>query len=877
MSELSTDQSQALTIAHNLADMGVPIFSAYPNSSTPGEFLYPAEWQHTKAGQTSHNWINRWRPGMALCMVTGVVFDVIDVDPRNGGAGEDLYSEGAWPRTYGQQATPSAGSHHLIARTHLAKGKPAKGIDLQAGADDGTGRGFIFLAPTVRPSKYGPDEGKPVAYTWEVLPDVPGGPETLKISDTMPTYDQGLERLIELCEIKRMPRRVFAVSNTVTSDDVDDLFTPASDVLTLQGANTMIHDQLERVRNAKAGEINDTLGGAARCLGRLVGSEFLTEDGAAEMLLDALEQGGVHSDSWNLANGKKWTARSVVADGLAKGALEPWEVTSATSLEQSHSARGEGEGEPGTDAGVTGDAGSVYPRLTVESAAVMAYWLQQEIGRGRLAGFFARNGQVVHTPRVNELGYVPAAPDGDNGPAEIRAVTPDTLAAKLQFLYSCYKTVKNKETGNERDVPAMFPTAAAKVVVNAPEALSGLRKLKGITHTPMVRKDGSVLAEPGYDAGTGYLFLPGEGVDVPAVPDVPDTHDVARAGLLLEEMISGFPFAGPEDKANYLGLLLTPLLRELTPPAYKLFGISAHQPGSGKSLLAQIVSIIHGSVFRSEVPDDEAEWRKMTSGLLATTSAPVVVLDNVSGVLKSAVLAGLLTADGEIQERELGKSSNLTYTNDRVWVVTGNNMSLGGDLVRRTVTVMIDPDMANPETRTDFAITDLPHWVAEHRNEVLWALLVLVRSWVVSGRPAPVRRQSDGYAAWETAVGGILAHAGVPGGFDQESGKRASAGGDDDGLAALLTHLADKFGEREWSVAEALSPDGGEMVFDSRDWLPGHVLDRLARSEASGRASFGKWLRFRLGRWVTTDDGTHLVLREGDAVRHTARWLVEKR
>jgi hypothetical protein len=866
MSELDADQRQALEVAHYLANLGVPIFTAHPNSSVPGEFLYPTQWQHTKAGKPSHNWIDRWRPGMALCMVTGVVFDVIDVDPRNGGDTYELDRTGAIPTVYGSQDTPGAGSHHLIARTHLAKGKPATGIDLQAGADDGTGRGFIFLAPTVRPSKYGPNKGRPVAYRWTAAPE----------RAPAPIQDEGLDRLIDLCQLQRVPRRLFAPEIALMGD-MDDLFTPAEDLLTLQGANTMIHDQLERVRNARAGEINSTLGGAARCLGRLVGGEFLTEDGAAEMLLDALEQGGVHDDAWNAAHGKKWTARSVIADGLARGALEPWEVTSATSLEQSHSARSQGDGDSGTDAGVTGDAGSVYPRLVVESAAVMAYWLQQEIGRGRLAGFFARNGQVVHTPRVNELGYVPAAPDGDNGPAEIRAVTPDTLAAKLQFLYACYKTVKNKETGNERDVPAMFPTAAAKVVVNAPEALSGLRKLKGITHTPMVRKDGSVLAEPGYDAETGYLFLPGEGVDVPAVPDVPNTHDVARAGLLLEEMISGFPFAGPEDKANYLGLLLTPLLRELTPPAYKLFGISAHQPGSGKSLLAQIVSIIHGSVFRSEVPDDEAEWRKMTSGLLATTSAPVVVLDNVSGVLKSAVLAGLLTADGEIQERELGKSSNLTYTNDRVWVVTGNNMSLGGDLVRRTVTVMIDPDMANPETRTDFAITDLPRWVAEHRNEILWALLVLMRSWVAAGKPAPVRRQSDGYAAWETAVGGILAHAGVPGGFDQESGKRASAGGDDDGLAALLTHLADKFGEREWSVAEALSPDGGEMVFDSRDWLPGHVLDRLARSEASGRASFGKWLRFRLGRWVTTDEGTHLVLREGDAVRHTARWWVEKR
>jgi hypothetical protein len=867
MDSFTADQAHALAVAHRLADMGVPIFSAHKDSSNPGEFHYPKEWQHTKAGQASHNWIDRWRPGMALCMVTGVVFDVIDVDPRNGGDLGDLDAQGAIPEVYGVALTPSAGSHNLIARTHLAKGKPAKGIDLQAGADDGQGRGFIFLAPTVRPSKFGPHQGQDVAYRWTVEPQL----DVMILGRGM---DVALDRLIELCQLQRGPRRhVPSYQGPDPAADMDDLFTSAADILTPATADAMITEQCRRVRDAVAGEINSTLGGAARCLGRFVGGGYLAEDHAAEMLLDALDAGGVHSDSWNVAHGKKWTAAGVIADGLAKGALEPWQVAEAGKAASSSLSQGE-DAAPGNPVNSTS---MTYPRLLVESPAVMAYWLQQEMGQGRLAGFFARQGQVVHTPRMNELGYVPAPPDGDNGPAEIRPVTPDTLAAKLQFLYACYKSVKNKETDGWDEVPAMFPTAAAKAVVNAPEALSGLRTLRGITHTPMVRKDGSVLASPGYDPATGYLFLPGPGVDVPAVPEVPSDGDRLVAMELLGEMIAGFPFATDEDRANYLGLLLTPLLRELAPPSYKLFGISAHQPGSGKSLLAEIAGLIHGAVFRSEVPDDEAEWRKMTSGLLSTTSAPVVILDNVSGVLRSAVLAGLLTASGEIQERELGKSSNLTFTNDRVWVVTGNNMSLGGDLARRTITVMIDPDMANPETRTDFAIKDLPRWVAEHRNVILWSLLVLIRSWVAAGRPAPPRAQSDSFAAWETAVGGILKHAGVAGPFDQESGKRASAGGDDDGLQMLLVHLLEKFGDHSWSVAEALNPDGGEMVLDSRDWVPGVVLDKLARSEASGRASFGKWLRFRLGRWVTTSEGAHLVLRESGMEKNVMRWKVERR
>lgn len=864
MPDFTTEQQRALEIAHHLVDMGVPIFSAPPHSSM--EFALPDAWQRYRP---NHVQVDRWKPGWCLAMVTGVVFDVLDIDPRNGGDASVL----PLIKIYGVQDTPSDGSHWLIARTHLAKtSKAAKGVDLQAGQDDGEGRGFIYLAPTVRISKYGPRQGEAVAYRWVEEPFVDGGVGTLTINDSMPTYDPGLTALVELVKANRGPRRQLRdLKGPITLGplDEDDLFTPAADIITPEVANKIILQQCAAVADAKAGEINSTLGGAARCLGRFVGGNFLDEGHAAEMLLDAIGAGGVHSDPWNIANGKKWTAASVIADGLAKGELEPWEVAEAPAVVAQVDVTLPGGGSL---------PGEAYPRLLVESAAAMAYWLQQEMGQGRLSGFFARNGQVVHTPRVSELGYVPAPPDGDNGPAEIRAVTTDALAAKLQFLYSCYKVQKVKKDSPETvEVPAMFPSAAAKAVVNAPEALSGLRRLRGVTHTPMVRRDGSVLAEPGYDPATGYLFLPGEGVDVAPVPDEPDQGDVNLAVTRLADMIDGFPFATDADRANYLGLLLTPLMRELTPPTYKMFGISAHQPGSGKSLLAHIAGIIHGSVLRSEVPDEEAEWRKMTSSILSTTSAPLVVLDNVTGQLRSSVLAGLLTAQGEIQERELGKSSNLTYTNDRVWVVTGNNMVLGGDLVRRTVTIMIDPDMANPETRTNFAIKDLPAWVAEHRNEVLWALLVLIRSWVVAGKGGPVRKQSDGFASWEKAIGGILAQAGVAGIFDDESGKRAAGGGDDDGLALLLAHLAEKFGDVSWSVAEALAPDGGEMVFDSRDWLPSIVLDKLARNEASGRKTFGHWLRYRLGRWVTVSDGEHLVLREVEKDRMGARWKVEKR
>lgn len=851
MSELTPSQEVGLQVARTMVEAGIPVFSAARNNGKGHEFLLPKAWQDTKP---AHSWIDRWRPGMALCAVMGVVADGLDTDPRNGGieSRAELVAEGHWPRVYGVVETPSGGTHEYISRTFLAKGELVPGVDLQAGQEDGNGRGFLYLPPTERIAKAGARAGEMVEYAWKTPLDVDW------LTDWGPEGDgttEGIRRLM----IGKRARRTVPVS---TAED-DDPFDTAHNAWDAHSARKAIEVQLQAVRQAKDGTVNSTLGGAARFLGRFVGS-LLNEEQAAEMLMAALRDGGVHSDRWNLENGRDWTAATVIQAGLTNGQAERWEVTITPTPSS----------EPGASEPIR--PGQSVPDLCITSPADMTYWLQSAMGTGSLSGYFLRSGQVVHTPRVDEAGYVPPPGDHDeNGPAQIQAVTASQLTAKIQYAHRCYKIVTNKETKEKHEVPALFPLEASKRAVDAPEAMVMLRGLRGVTHTPMVRSDGSVLALPGYDPASGYLFLPGPGVRAIPVPDSPSQEDVAKAVGLLDEMVAGFPWETKDDKANYYGMLLTPLLRMMAPPSYKGFFIGAHQPGSGKTLLADIARILHGGIFRSEMPMDEPEIKKMTTSMLATTSAPIIHIDNVTGVLRSSQLAGLLTASGEIQERELGSSRNLTFVNDRVWVLTGNNPSLGGDMVRRTITIMIDPNMANPETR-EFAIKDLPAWVKERRNELLNALMVMIRYWVAGGARKAERQQSDSFATWEATVAGILSACGIPGEFDQQSGQRAAAGGDDDGLAALLTHIREAYGAEPWTVTQLLQAEPEEFRADAREWLPSPILDKLARSEAGGKKSLGRWIMNRIGRWVTTDEGAPLVLRSAGKDRNkVALWKVE--
>jgi hypothetical protein len=158
--------AEDLDIARVLAAAGARFFCAYPDPEGKTEsgrqtgYRLPTGWEETRGA-----YIDAWKPGLALCMVTGHVLDAVDEDPRNGG---DLASlNGVMPTVYAQAATPSGGTHSLIASLGVRKAKK-NGIDVQAGDKDGNGRGFVFVAPTVRRSKV---TGELVAYRWTSPPD----------------------------------------------------------------------------------------------------------------------------------------------------------------------------------------------------------------------------------------------------------------------------------------------------------------------------------------------------------------------------------------------------------------------------------------------------------------------------------------------------------------------------------------------------------------------------------------------------------------------------------------------------------------------------------------------------------------------------------
>lgn len=153
----SSRSENALIAAHTLTDMGIPVFRGRLTKDGDPDRL-DKRWMGWQNAKPSHRSVELWKPGEALCAVTGYAFDVLDYDPRNGGQlsfkrlSNELGEDG--PEIYWTVHTPSGGQHLYIAPLGIGKHTGfLPGLDLQGGKSDGTSRGFVFLPPTVRPSK----------------------------------------------------------------------------------------------------------------------------------------------------------------------------------------------------------------------------------------------------------------------------------------------------------------------------------------------------------------------------------------------------------------------------------------------------------------------------------------------------------------------------------------------------------------------------------------------------------------------------------------------------------------------------------------------------------------------------------------------------
>ena len=303
-------------------------------------------------------------------------------------------------------------------------------------------------------------------------------------------------------------------------------------------------------------------------------------------------------------------------------------------------------------------------------------------------------------------------------------------ADEAHVLHALDKMLQTRRFSDGVMVAADPPVLLAKLVVKN----GRFRRLLRITRTPTLRADGSIVAQPGYDARSALIYLPD--ADYPDVPEAPTLADAKAALTRLELPFRSVPFVGTVDKAVLLALVLTLFTRHLYGNA-PAFMFRASEAGTGKTLLVDAASVIATGVEASNaaaaVVDDPQELRKLlTSWTLS--GVPLGLFDNFKrGCRLDSPLINKFLTTAIHSDRLLGGNNDLSARVVTTIALTGNRVETGGDAVRRTLVSDLDAGVEHPEDR----VFDM-HLLAELRRdrvELVVAALTLLRAYAMAGRP----------------------------------------------------------------------------------------------------------------------------------------------
>lgn len=419
-----------------------------------------------------------------------------------------------------------------------------------------------------------------------------------------------------------------------------------------------------------------------------------------------------------------------------------------------------------------------------------------------------------------------------------------------------------------------------KSVLQAVLALRSGRKLKeldAVISAPTFRPNGSVLDTLGYDAQT-RLLLDTDELIYP-VPDNPTRKEALEALDMVCSIFKTFPFVSPVDQAVHLCAVLTAAVRPVlsTAPA---FAYDAPVQGSGKTLLARCIGVLatgnDPDVWPHTSGRDDEETRKRLFTALRS-GARVIVWDNVVGTFDSAAMASFLTSD-RYRDRILGKSESSALPNRAMLVLTGNNLSLAGDMARRVLISRIDPQTDKPFARS-FDIDPLTYCKI-HRQKMTAAALTLIRFYLSSGIERPSTGRMASFELWDDLVRQTAIYIGnelAPGEFGDVMDQVLVSQTNDpeqEALGGLLHALESYFGDKPFSAADVINavvPDLDDDNLKSLKVQLSNALDALNIGNSNMNAkSLGKYFKYRKDRIV---DGLKITI--AGNVKNTNQWRVE--
>lgn len=458
--------------------------------------------------------------------------------------------------------------------------------------------------------------------------------------------------------------------------------------------------------------------------------------------------------------------------------------------------------------------------------------------------------------------------DRDQDMQLIHTLTSSKLIMQLNKYFPMYTKRKNDETDEYEIVRAPVKTSVGNLILSMLEWPEDMQPIRGLSPLPFViRRDGTVSAERGYDPDTRYYYT---STDTVSVPTAITRRDVEAAKkLIFDEVLYDIPWRDPDgtDEANFFAMMMTPVLTHYLGNIARPAGaIDANHAGSGKTMMAKLLAT---PFVPGELGLDRAEEMAKSIPAALNSEAPVIQIDNVRGAVSSPLLERLFTAK-YWDYRILGTNRNAKAVNDKFWVFTGNNISFAGDLARRMIVTRLVTGV-NPERRdvSKFRIPNLSTWLNKPENamSVYRALVILGLDWINAGAPRIPVNNAD-FSEWTSIMAGLTDHHGLKNFFSN----RDEVMDDDEEKnewGAFLEAWYRRWGSDGITVAQIMQLKQGE---NDLMWT-GNFLEEIMSAPAG---SAGKKLGRALAAHKDQVFGQYQLLYHGMARANKKQYRVEK-
>lgn len=485
----------------------------------------------------------------------------------------------------------------------------------------------------------------------------------------------------------------------------------------------------------------------------------------------------------------------------------------------------------------------------------------------RCVDLYQRGGEIVRPCEVETAsfhGYL----------AKTTSLVKITEAAMIDDLsrHVIFQKYNQKKNGFDRIDP---PPGIAKTILSR-QGRSPFLVVSGVVSVPLINKSGNIVTKHGYDPDTRlYLSaLP----NLPFIPENPTREDALAQLELINNLLDEFPFVDEASRSAALSAIITASCRSAMPVA-PMHVTTAPTPGSGKSYLIDIVSLIATGekcpVTAVSKSTDELE-KRLDGSLL--DGATIICLDNINGELYNDRLCQAIERP-VLEVRRLGASDKQKIENKATIFATGNNITLRGDLSRRSIICRLDAAIERPEQRQFKKRPDQK--IMNDRGAYIVACLIIVRAYHIAGKPNILPRLPS-FEEWSDKIRSALVWLGCADPLDT---MRIIQADDPEYQTRQLiyTILHETFGERPVTVKEMITL-AQETYNAGLDDDSGHTTTRKLRnpeladalSSICGRSRdaspevVGKWFRGNKGR-IT--DGLQLL-----SISHSkgAKWYVRR-